>query len=224
MIIKTDRWWFLETKGLEQNKIEEGSVRLISYLAGQSILFSHKQDFINALEAMLEYSKSFMKVKAELDSDSLEKENTELKEALKKIDFFATQVLSSSGLNDPKHTLMTTSKLIHDIVEKIMYGKKKEPKNKVVHNYQITIKIMEDQSSKIIVEPLPKDPPKEEIKNNELDKKIIRHYQIKNSKFFLCGRGTLDGWGPEDQCAVHVEPVNCKECLKEWIKRKQQEI
>jgi len=107
MIIKTDRWWFLETKGLEQNKIEEGSVRLISYLVGQSILFSHRQDFINALDAMLEYSKRF---------------------------------------------------------------EKEEPKNKVVHNYQITIKIMEDQSSNIIVEPLPK----EENKNNESDKRIIK--------------------------------------------------
>lgn len=155
------RWWFLETKGLNEIQIEKGGVYLVSYIGGKSVLFDTQQDFMNALDSMLEYSKRFEKV---------------------------------------------------------------EPKNTVVHNYQITIKIMEDQSSKIIVEPLPKDPPKEENKNVELDKRIIHHYQIKDSKFFLCGRGALDGWGPEDQCAVHVEHVNCKECLKEWIKRKQQEI
>lgn len=57
--------------------------------------------------------KSFEKM---LEIEVLNSKNLRLTEALKRIDFYATQVLSSSGLTDPKHTMMKTAEMIHNVV------------------------------------------------------------------------------------------------------------
>ena len=50
----------------------------------------------------------------------LQKENKKMRDALINIEFFASQFLSSSGLNDPKHTMLTVCKLIHEEVKKCL--------------------------------------------------------------------------------------------------------